>query len=157
MHAAPNISISRKGNSLECVATGRVRAGVRAIVDAHMHPERAHAFRDIRRYASYDILRDGTVVTEYPAKVAFFEFAMHVNKKLSGEGNSTTIDFYTPRGLAAFRGKWTLTPETMGTRVDLVQTMEVPGWAVRLLPVASAFRSRIARAFEDMDALDVCE
>lgn len=154
-----DVSIAVKGNSLECVASGRVRAGVRAIVDAHMHPERAHVFRDIRKYASYDILRDGTVVTEYPAKVAFFKFTMHVNKKLSRDGDSTIVDFYTPKGLAAFRGKWTLTPETTGTpetrgtRVTLVQTMRVPGWALRVLPVASAFRSRIVRAFEDMDAL----
>jgi hypothetical protein len=155
-----NISIAVKGNSLECVATGRVRSGVRAIVDAHMHPEKAGAFRDIGKYASYDILRDGTVVTEYPAKVAFFKFTMHVNKKLSRNGDSTIVDFYTPKGLAAFRGKWTLTPETHGapethgTRVSLVQTMQVPGWALRVLPVASAFRSRIVRAFEDMDALE---
>jgi hypothetical protein len=149
-----SISIAVKGNSLECVATGRVRSGVRAIVDAHMHPEKAGAFRDIGKYASYDILRDGTVVTEYPAKVAFFKFTMHVNKKLSRDGDSTIVDFYTPKGLAAFRGKWTLTPDVHGTRVDLAQTMQVPGWALRVLPVASAFRSRIARAFEDMDALE---
>lgn len=150
-----NISIVVKGNSLECVASGRVRANVRAIVDAHLHPEKAGAFRDIRKYASYDILRDGTVVTEYPAKVAFFQFSMHVNKKLSKEGDSTVIDFYTPKGLATFRGKWTLAPEADGTRVDLTQTMQVPGWALRVLPVSSAFRSRIARAFEDMDALQL--
>lgn len=149
----PNVSISVDGNSMECVASGRVRADVRAIVDAHLHPEKAGAFRDIRKYASYDILRDGTVVTEYPARVAFFKFAMHVNKKLSKEGETTVIDFYTPKGLTTFRGKWTLTPEVSGTRVDLAQTMEVPGWALRVLPVASAFRSRIVRAFEDMDAL----
>lgn len=149
-----DVSIAVNGNSLECVATGRVRAGVRAIVDAHMHPGKAAAFRDIGKYASYDILRDGTVVTEYPAKVAFFKFTMHVNKKLSRDGDSTIVDFYTPKGLAAFRGRWTLTPEPHGTRVNLVQTMRVPGWALRVLPVASAFRSRIVRAFEDMDALE---
>lgn len=149
-----HISISKKGNALECVASGRVRAGVRAIVDAHMHPGRAHVFRDIRQYASYDVLRDGTVVTEYPAKVAFFNFTMHVNKQLSRQGDLTVVNFYTPKGLASFKGTWTLAPHSDGTTVvDLVQTMEVPGWAMRVLPIASAFRSRIARAFEDMDAL----
>lgn len=150
------ISVTTDGGVLKCVATGRSKAGVRAIVNAHLHPEHASVFRDIRRYTSYDVLSDGTVTTTYPARVAFFKFSMHVNKKVSRDSDGRTIiDFYTPRGLAKFRGKWILAQEIDGTRIDLEQTMEVPPWAMKMLPVASAFRSRIVRAFEDMDACEL--
>lgn len=143
----PTYTSQQRHGKLTVTATATVPTDMQTVMRAHADPLYAPAFRDIGKYVLFE--RDGHVLrTAYASRVGPMHVPMAVNKCVSA--NEGTVDFWTaPSSMAAFRGRWTVTPAPGGgTHLHFHQTLDVPVWA-RFLPIESSVRDRVCRAIED--------
>lgn len=146
--------VAREGGELGVSATALLPVPAERIIRAHLSPVHASSFRDIQSYTKFEV--EGAVVrTEYPARIGPLKMLMKVHKRYVPETTERQcIEFWTaPDCLASFRGRWTVRPVGVASsHVTLNQAVSVPGWA-RWLPVESYLKSRVTRAFEDLERL----
>lgn len=144
-----NYESSKKDGKLSVRASAIIRTPPNVVLRAHADCQFASAFRDIGKYTLFQ--QDGDVIrTAYSSRISFLNIPMAVHKRISSEH----VDFWTPpSAMVSFRGRWTIEPHGTGSRVSLAKTVDVPVWS-RFLPVESAVKSRIMRAYEDLEGLE---
>ncbi len=107
----------------------------------------AAAFRDIRKYDTYESLGDEGVRVAYTAKWGFLKVPVTLHLLQRGLG---TLTFTSSGGGVPTHGRWSF--QETGPRsciASLSQTL-VPRGVAAWVPLGAVLRGRVRRAFEDL-------